>query len=485
MTTSKPSPAADSAPDALPRKLRWYDGLAMSMTMPAALLATLGASIAGLGGWGAAALWAISMILAFGVNRLYIELATMFPEASGGIAGYAAEAWRSRAPWLAPVAGVGYWLPWGSNLATYGALTGLLIQSQWFPDQTWELAWGPIHLSFPIMIGLIVIAVLYAINVIGVRMTMSFVYVTAAIVLIPLFVFIVLPLFSADWTPAQLTWGLHGWTGLRTAIVWLYVMAWTTLGVEICAVFASEYRDPVKDTARAIRAAALMCLGVFAVVPLTLGGFAGEQAVAAKPTTFFVDSFSRLTGAGAGVMVLCTIASLMLVMLTSVADASRVLFNMGKEGVTVRALGKLNRRGIPVRALNVMVVLNVVLLVVLQQPLAIIVTGNLGYVLAHVLAVSGFVLLRLDRPGAHRPVRLPKFYVPLAAVLAVVLAVILVVGATGFSITGYGGVLELGIALGILAAGVVIWLWVQKRDRRIAAEQAPACDPVPPGETTA
>ena len=468
MSTDVTPQAGHAVEEKLPRKLRWYDAFAMSMTMPAALIATLGASIAGLGGWGAAVLWAISMVIAFVVNWIYIELSTMFPDSSGGIAGFAAEAWKSRAPWLAPVAGVGYWLPWGSNLATYGALTGLIIQSQWFPDQTWELSLGPIHLSFPILIGLGVIFVLYGINVIGVRVTMTFVYITAAILLIPLFVFIVLPVFSSGWNPGALTWKLEGWEGLHTAVVWLYVMAWTTLGVEVCTTFASEYRDPVKDTARAIRAAALFCLGVFFLVPITLGGFAGEEAFGKDPATFFVGAFAKLVGsdAAANVMVLCLIASLVLVMLTSVADSSRVLFNMGKEGVTVRAVGKLDRRGIPMRALNVMLVLNIVLLVVLQQPLAIIVTGNLGYVLTHVLAVSGFALLRKDRPDAVRPIRLPNIFVPISIVLAILLAVIVVVGATGFSITGYGGVLELSIAIGILALGVVIWAFVRARDRR-------------------
>lgn len=468
MSTDVTPQAGHAVEEKLPRKLRWYDAFAMSMTMPAALIATLGASIAGLGGWGAAVLWAISMVIAFVVNWIYIELSTMFPDSSGGIAGFAAEAWKSRAPWLAPVAGVGYWLPWGSNLATYGALTGLIIQSQWFPDQTWELSLGPIHLSFPILIGLGVIFVLYGINVIGVRVTMTFVYITAAILLIPLFVFIVLPVFSSGWNPGALTWKLEGWEGLHTAVVWLYVMAWTTLGVEVCTTFASEYRDPVKDTARAIRAAALFCLGVFFLVPITLGGFAGEEAIGKDPATFFVGAFAKLVGsdAAANVMVLCLIASLVLVMLTSVADSSRVLFNMGKEGVTVRAVGKLDRRGIPMRALNVMLVLNIVLLVVLQQPLAIIVTGNLGYVLTHVLAVSGFALLRKDRPDAVRPIRLPNIFVPISIVLAILLAVIVVVGATGFSITGYGGVLELSIAIGILALGVVIWAFVRARDRR-------------------
>ncbi|WP_406415966.1 hypothetical protein OH809_40750 [Streptomyces sp. NBC_00873] len=55
-----------------------------------------------------------------------------------------------------------------------------------------------------------------------------------------------------------------------------------------------------------------------------------------------------------------------------------------------------------------MLVLNVFVLTVLQTSLAIIVTGNLGYILTHVLAVSGFALLRKDRPDAVRPIRLPR-----------------------------------------------------------------------------
>ncbi|KAB1663886.1 APC family permease [Pseudoclavibacter sp. CFCC 13611] len=475
--------AAVAEAEQLPKRMRWFDGFALAMTMPAALIATLGASIAGLGGWGAAVLWAISMAISLGVNWLYTELATMFPNSSGGIAHYAAEAWKSRAPWVAPLAGVGYWLPWGTNLATYGAVTGALVQAQWFPEQTWELALGPITLSLPIVIGLGVIVFMYLINLIGVRMTMSFVYVTAAILMIPLFVFIVFPLFSADWAPLDLTWNLHGLEGLHTAVVWLYIMAWTTFGIEVCATFAPEYRDSVKDTSKAIKASVLFCLGVFFVVPLTLGGYAGEAAIAEDPATFFVASFASLVGGASDVMVLCLIASLLLIMTTSVADASRVLFNMGKERVTVPALGVLNRRGVPVRALTVMLVLNIVILVVLQNPLAIIVTGNLGYILTHLLAVSGFFLLRRDRPDAVRPVRLPNFFVPLSIILSVVLVVILAVGATGFSVTGYGGFLELGIALGLLLLGIVIWWLVQSSAR--AHAPAPTSASEDPSGTSA
>ncbi|MFJ6657082.1 APC family permease [Streptomyces sp. NPDC091377] len=461
-----PAPTAtdpSAAGPALAKKIRWYDGFAMSLTMPAALIASLGASIGGLGAWGAIALWAASMVLATATNWIYTELAAMFPNSSGGIAAYAAEGWRTRAPVVGPIASVGYWFPWTTALAVYAGIIGSFVQAQWFPGQDWSVTLGPAELSFPIVVGLAVILLLFGATMMGLHVAMWLVYVTGGALLVPLVVFIVMPFLSGDWTSAGLHWNLpDGFGGVREALVWLYVMAWTSFGVEVCATFAPEYKDTVKDTSRALRAGVLFCLGVFILLPLALSGHVGEAAIAADPTTFYVGAFQDLVGGAADLMVVFLIASLLLIMITGLADGSRVLYEMGRQGHTVRQMGVLNRRGVPARALLVALVLNVVVLTVLKTPLAIIVTGNLGYILTHVLAISGFLLLRRDRPDAPRPIRLPGFFVPLARFLTVLLTLILVVGATGFSITGYGGYKELSIALGVLAVSVLLWLYRRK-----------------------
>ena len=41
----------------------------------------------------------------------------------------------------------------------------------------------------------------------------------------------------------------------------------------------------------------------------------------------------------------------------------------------------------------------------------IIATGNLGYMLSHVLALSGFLLLRKDRPDWPRPIKLQRAWI--------------------------------------------------------------------------
>ncbi|MFE7233325.1 APC family permease [Streptomyces sp. NPDC057596] len=473
----------DGAAPALPKKMRWYDGFALSLTMPAALVASLGGSIGGLGGWGAVALWATAMVLAAVTNWIYTELAAMFPESSGGIAHYATEGWKRRAPVVGPLASFGYWFPWTTALSVYAGIVGSLVQAQWFPGQRWSLTFGPVQLTFPIVVGLGVIVLLFAAAMVGLHAAMWVVYLTGGMLLVPLLVFMVGPFLSGRWDASGLHWDLHGAAGLHEALVWLYIMAWTCFCVEVCATFAPEYRDTVKDTSRALRAGALFGLGVFVLMPLALAGYVGEKPIADEPTTFYVRAFQDLIGGGADLMVVFLIGSLLLIMVTGLADGSRVLYTMGVEGTTIRQFGVLNGRGVPVRALVVALVLNITTLTVLKTPLAIIVAGNLGYILTHVLALSAFALLRRDRPDAVRPIRLPSFLVPVAWVLAALLSVILVVGATGFSVSGYGGFTELGVAIGVLATGVALWLYrTRVQDRGSAGDPGSAGDR---GETAA
>ena len=117
--------------------------------MPAALIATLGYSIASLGTWHATLLWGVSMLIALMANRAYTELAAMFPEKPGGISLYATEGWRSRFALAGPVATFGYWFAWSSSMAVYSGIVGSLAQAQWFPAETWVRHVGPVDVTFP------------------------------------------------------------------------------------------------------------------------------------------------------------------------------------------------------------------------------------------------------------------------------------------------------------------------------------------------
>ena len=117
------------------KTLRWYDGFVIALANPGFLLGSLGFSVADLGGWGAAILWGISAIVAVFINTIYSELATMFPEKSGGLALYAHEAWRKYTTLVGPIATFGYWIGWSVVLSISGLFIGSVIQGTWFPGE--------------------------------------------------------------------------------------------------------------------------------------------------------------------------------------------------------------------------------------------------------------------------------------------------------------------------------------------------------------
>ena len=80
-------------------------------------------------------LWGISAFVAVFINTIYSELATMFPEKSGGLALYAHEAWRKYTTLVGPIATFGYWIGWSVVLSFNGLFIGSIIQGTWFPGE--------------------------------------------------------------------------------------------------------------------------------------------------------------------------------------------------------------------------------------------------------------------------------------------------------------------------------------------------------------
>ena len=435
-------------------RLGWFDGFVFSMALPVGLIATLGYSIASLGTWLAVALWGVTVLMGALASRAYAELAGMFPE-KPGIALYAWEGWRGRFALVGPVASFGYWFAWSSSMAIFAGIVGNLVMAQWFPGQDWVWDLGAVDITFARLVAAGVLVGVWAANVLGLRPTKWLAYACAAMLVVPLAAFMFLPFLSGDWSSSTFT-GSDG--GFRLAVVWLYIMCWTALGVELCATFTPEYRDGARDAARALRAAALFSLAAFILFPLGAAGTAGEPAIAEDPLTFYVPAFDQLVGGGAtDLMVALIVGSLVLVVLIAMADSSRALYGMSRDGMTVRGLDRLNRFGVPGRAITVDLLLNLGLLFFVGSVLAIVAAGNLGYVSAHVFALVAFLLLRRDRPGWARPVRLGRPLVVAVGALAAALAFICVVGATSFELTGYGGGRELAIALAILLGSVVLY----------------------------
>ena len=145
--------------------------------------------------------------------------------------------------------------------------------------------------------------------------------------------------------------------------------------------------------------------------------------------------------------------------------------------MTVKQLGVLNRFHVPGRAMTVDLVVNVLLVLFISSNLAILYMSNIGYVLAHLFAVSGFLLLRKDRPNWPRPVKLSNAWVWIAGFMTMLVAFLLVVGALAPHLNGYGTWTDFAIGVGVLVASVLLFIFrrvVQDKERVHFREHTPA-----------
>ena len=449
------------------KAMRWYDGFVVALANPGFLIGSLGFSIGVLGGWGAMFLWGVSMFIGVLSNWVYSESAAMFPDKPGGISLYANEGWRRYFTFIGPVATFGYWFAWSSVLALFGIIIGSLIQAEWFPGEDWTFDTGPVDAGLPHVIAIVVIAIVWAVNIFGIRPAVWMAYATGALLMIPLFVFIVLTHLTGDWESSNMEWNVADW---KTAVVWLYIMGWSAYGVETCAAFAPEYKDTVRDTTLALRSAAMFSLAVYILLPLGVAGTVGQETIANDGTgiVYLIDGFSTILGGGADLMVVLLIASLFISMNTATADGSRALYGIARDGVTIKELYHLNRFHVPARAMTLDMLINIGLVLFVGNILAILVAGNLGYMSAHFFALTGFLLLRRDRPNWPRPIRLASPWVIVAGLLAAINAFFIIIGASNPSLTGYGGTKETWIGVGVLLLSILMYII-----RRAVQDKAP------------
>lgn len=103
-------------------------------------------------------------------------------------------------------------------------------------------------------------------------------------------------------------------------------------------------------------------------------------------------------------------------------------------------------------------VVNTLVVLLVSSPLAILLAANLGYMLCTVFAVSGFLLLRKDRPNWTRPIKLARPWVVLAVIVLLADIVITAVGATHPQEVGYGSMRNVLIAVGVLLVSLVLYV---------------------------
>jgi amino acid transporter len=174
-----------------------------------------------------------------------------------------------------------------------------------------------------------------------------------------------------------------------------------------------------------------------------------------------------------------------LTMSTATMDGSRALYGIAKDGMTIKQLGTLNKHNVPERGMALDAAMNIFLAVFFGTAIEILAAGNLGYILAHVFALTGFLLLRRDRPDWPRPIRPSRIWVPIAALLAIANLAFLVLGGFVFA-NQYGyGLSKTWIGLSMLCISVVLYIYRRRVQDHLPLHWREATPTVPedaPGE---
>lgn len=466
------------------KSLHWYDGFVIALCNPGFLIASLGFSLSTVGAWGSVTLWGISAVVALLQNWIYSETAAMFPDKPGGISLYAHEGWRSRFNLFGPIAAFGYWIGWSVVLSLFGNLIGGLVTTQWFSSAKFGgpagdadlsdggyFSTGFVDIGLPQLIGIGLIVAVWLFNIYGVKPSLFVGYVTGILLVVPLFIFIVLPFLTGDWQSSNLEYAsIEGFSNVEVALMWLFLMCWSAYGVEVCASFAPEYHDTRRDTTLALRSAGLFSLFVYVMMPLGLGGVVGTTG---DYGPFYVEAFKTIAGDFMGsIGLICLIASLILSMNTATADGGRALYGIARDDMTVKQLYHLNRFHVPARAMTVDMAVNVLFILFIANNLALLYASNIGYVFSHVLALTGFLLLRRDRPDWPRPIKAGGLWPVVAGLLALFNLVLVVWGVTqrelASTIGGYDFSGSFFVGLAVLIISVLLFFY-----RRVVQDKAP------------
>ena len=302
------------------------------------------------------------------------------------------------------------------------------------------------------LIGIGAIIICFSFNVRGMRPAVGLSYVVAAMMVIPIVVIAIGAFVTGDVSNHEVGSNhladsvkffgdtADGFNEFALIMVWLYILGWSTYGPEAAASFAPEYKDTKNDTRKALAITGGMNVVLACLLPIAVLGTVGYGAIAGDLTgvVYLINVMHTIAGNTLGtVLTLCLCAGLLLSMNTATMDGSRALYALSEEGMTIKQLGVLNSHHVPARAMMLDAIMNILLILIFPGIFFILAAGNLGYMLSHVLALSGVLWLRRDRPNWPRPFKLSRFWMVLAGTFAALNLVFILFGLAWLKYTGY------------------------------------------------
>ena len=491
----------------LVRALDWKGAFWVAAGVPPLVLFSIG-GIGATTGKLAFLVWMISMTMGFLQSFTYAEMAGMFGNKSGGASIYGATAWLRYSKFIAPLSVWCNWFAWSPVLSLGCAIgAGYILNAlfpipvfldaspevlAWLADpanagktaadaiaalttaatpwiQSWELlqiqipGLGALHFNSTFVIGALLMLVIFWIQHRGISQTASAQKWLAIIVLLPLLLVGLIPIFTGTISAANVSglvppteggaWSIGGWTLFLGG---LYIAAWSTYGFETAVCYTRELKNPKTDTFKAIFFSGLLCIVFFFLIPFSFQGFYGVEGMTAPAVVSGLGVGEALADMVKGgtivtqVLVILMILALFLAIMTAMAGSSRTLYQGSKDGWLPRYLTQVNEHGAPTRAMWTDLVFNLFLLALASDATGyfyVLAISNVGYLIFNFLNLNAGWIHRIDSGHIARPWKAPTWLIGLNTILAFVNALFLGAGA---KVWGYNTALWAGLVFAAL-----------------------------------
>lgn len=455
----------------LHRGLSWKDAFWVTSGVPAGVLFTIGGVCATVGqpAW---AVWIAAITMGLIQSATYAEISGLFPHKSGGASVYGAIGWVRYGKLIAPVSVWCNWLAWSPMLALGCGLAASYALTSLFPADAAILHWQwtladlgfvkpglTLRVNATFVIATILLLITFKLQHSGASKAARAQRILGIASLTPLLIVGIVPFVTGDVPMSNLlpllplghdaqgnltaaAFGSWNGQGVVMALGAMFMAGWASYGFETAVCYTREFRDPRRDTAKAIFWSGALCLIVMTLVPMAFQGALGTAAMLDPRIgdgTGVAAAMARIVGGGAWVanaIVVMLMLSILLIVMTSMMGSSRTLYQASVDGWLPKYLSHVNEHGAPTRAMWTDLGFNLVLLL-MSDYMTVLSISNVCYMLFVFLNLQSGWIHRMDRGQWQRPFRCPTW--------------LLVLG----SICGYANLVYVGAGADLQGAGTL------------------------------
>ena len=465
----------------LQRTVSWKDGMFVALGVP--LLILPGLFDVGTMIWALCIFsWTMGVVQGFVQNIAYAEMVTTFPQATG-LPGCAQTVFQSdsvapgkidKSKFIGAFASWCYWLAWTPVVYIFSTLIVeyITVMADWTLNDTETLGLG-------MVVIVIVVTGMFLMSSRGLEGGGKLAMILAIISLIPIIVILFGDIGNFEFSNITDAWNfpLEDRNTVTSVVLILGCFGlgqWSSCAWETAAIYGPEYKDPGRDTPKALFGCGIICLAMYFLVPFLMYGEIGQLGVEDNGYhTLYPIAIDAFGDIGGLVALIVLIIAMILIIQTGYLGSSRSLYSMSTEGNLPKWFGKLNSHGMPVNAMIFVSVFNCFLMFIIgaltvldigASLMTVLSASAMGYAIANFVALAAFVKSRRDPKfkDLPRPFRAPGFYTYVGAVMCCLQIVLLSCLVYWSYVAAEDSVVPAILGVVILLCFIPIWLWVQK-----------------------